>query len=648
MKLGSKIILGFIATCAVFVLLSALIIISLSSVRQGAAELEQTVMPNYAAASSVQYSVVIEGLFTLDYNYSSNPESWDTARLFRGKIKPILASLKSGQTQKFIAQNPEVAGLIKGLEANYQAFEALTAGLPENLKQIDLPRAAVAAGYDEFVKVCREFYADQNKLHLEELRGGADLRQAERRSGRMADITTLKNEAEELIIYTLRGLLYRDLSYFDKALASADQVSARIGKMESESGADNSRQHLSKLKNLVSGARSNLTALKAASDVNLSSTRQLAEIRDATLLSASQLGQAMYDITSKVTGQTSRAVSRVVWTLAVGLAAALAVSMLMAMLISRSITKPINTVVSQLTDGAQEVDNASEQLTTASDTLAKGATENAASLEETSAALEELSSMTRRNSDNAAEANALMNEEAKAVQVADQSMQGVIAAMEEISVSGHEISKIVKTIDEIAFQTNLLALNAAVEAARAGAAGSGFAVVADEVRNLATRSADAAQNTVKLIAHTISNINSGSELVNSTAENFKIVESQSAKIADILAGVAEASQRQSQGIGQISIAMNEMDKVTQSNAASAEESAGAAGQLSNQAGNLIEAVNKLTVLFYGVHHGNGLNGYVPGGRCRKAELPARANGHGPAQSLKIQSQSSIPDDNFDF
>jgi methyl-accepting chemotaxis protein len=211
------------------------------------------------------------------------------------------------------------------------------------------------------------------------------------------------------------------------------------------------------------------------------------------------------------------------------------------------------------------------EISMTSSSLAEGSGEQAAALEETSSSLEELTSMTRQNADNSNEANVLMGGVKNVVGEADKSMTELTVAMEEISTASDDTSKIVKTIEEIAFQTNLLALNAAVEAARAGESGAGFAVVADEVRNLAMRSADAAKNTSVLIEDTVKKVKEGSDLVVRTNENFNEVSVTVGKVAELIGEVSAASQEQSQGINQINIAVAEMDKVTQQNAAAAEE-----------------------------------------------------------------------------
>ena len=226
-----------------------------------------------------------------------------------------------------------------------------------------------------------------------------------------------------------------------------------------------------------------------------------------------------------------------------------------------------------LATDSKDLEKISDDFSITSAKLFDGVSSNASDLQKTGSALEELSALTKLNAKNAKEANILMGQAVGFVGQARESMQKVNQAMNEIAVSGGEIGKIIKVIDGIAFQTNLLALNAAVEAARAGEAGSGFAVVADEVRNLALRSAEAARSTGYLISSTINNINSGSELVNSTSESIETLDSHSKQVALLVESVAQSSNEQSIGISQINQAVTHLDRVTQSNSTAAEHSA---------------------------------------------------------------------------
>ncbi len=248
-----------------------------------------------------------------------------------------------------------------------------------------------------------------------------------------------------------------------------------------------------------------------------------------------------------------------------------------------AITSPIHSVVTGLSDGAEQVAEASAQVASASQHLADGTSGQASSLEETSSSLEELSSMTKQNADNANQAKSMMAEVQQIVEKVNHHMEQMAQAIHEITRSSEETGKIIKTIDEIAFQTNLLALNAAVEAARAGEAGAGFAVVADEVRNLAMRSAEAARNTSDLIENTIKAVRNGNELTQLTQEAFRENMTISGKIGQLIDEIATASQEQSHGIGQINTAVAQMDKTVQQAAASAEESASAAEEMNAQA-----------------------------------------------------------------
>jgi methyl-accepting chemotaxis protein len=306
-----------------------------------------------------------------------------------------------------------------------------------------------------------------------------------------------------------------------------------------------------------------------------------------------------------------------------------------------SITRPINQVVSGLSDGAEQVSAAASQVASSSQALAEGSSEQAASLEETSSSLEEMSSMTKQNADNANQARALMDEVGKYQAHTNEELGHLVEAIGEVVRSSEETNKIIKTIDEIAFQTNLLALNAAVEAARAGEAGAGFAVVAEEVRNLAMRSADAAKNTSTLIENTIKAIERGNESTQQTQGAFQEQMGVARKIKELINEIAAASSEQAHGISQVNIAVAEMDKVTQQTAANAEESASAAEEMNAQAEQMKAFVGDLVQIV------GGSSDTAVAGRSRSTSVPMLSGREGRSSAkksllptLKTSSKSS--------
>jgi methyl-accepting chemotaxis protein len=265
----------------------------------------------------------------------------------------------------------------------------------------------------------------------------------------------------------------------------------------------------------------------------------------------------------------------------------------------RAICGPIDRAVKSMIAGAEQVSGASGQVSSSSQALAEGASEQAAAIEETSASMEEMAAMTRQNSDNAGQADSLMRASLTIIKEADDSMAEMGRSMGEIAEASAATSKIIKTIDEIAFQTNLLALNAAVEAARAGEAGAGFAVVAEEVRNLAMRSTEAAKNTAELIEGTVTKVTRGKAIVDQATQAFQGVAESSSKVAGLIGEIATASREQAQGFGQINQAITQMDSVTQQNSATAEESAAAAAELNGQSAAMMAIVKEMQTLVNG-------------------------------------------------
>ena len=248
-------------------------------------------------------------------------------------------------------------------------------------------------------------------------------------------------------------------------------------------------------------------------------------------------------------------------------------------------------VVGQVRQSSESIATGSAQIATGNADLSQRTEEQASNLQQTAASMEELTSTVKQNSDTARQANQLATSASAAATQGGVVVGQVVSTMEAIAASSRKISDIIGVIDGIAFQTNILALNAAVEAARAGEQGRGFAVVASEVRSLAQRSANAAKQIKSLISESVEKVETGSKLVGDAGKSMQDIVSQVKRVNDLIAEISAASVEQTQGIGQVGDAVNQLDQVTQQNAALVEESAAAADSLSQQAAKLAELVS---------------------------------------------------------
>lgn len=260
----------------------------------------------------------------------------------------------------------------------------------------------------------------------------------------------------------------------------------------------------------------------------------------------------------------------------------------------RDINKKLNDTLSQISIAGDQVSSGSEQVSAGAQSLAQGATEQAASVEELAATIQNINAHIGATSQDCQKGRQLVDETAEYIGAANEKMQNLTAAMQEINDASTEIGKIIQTIEDIAFQTNILALNAAVEAARVGEAGKGFAVVADEVRNLAGKSADAAHDTTVLIERAVAAVENGNNITNETAQAVSEVEARSGGVSDIVNKIAAASLEQSDMVKQVNIGVEQISNVVQTNSATAEESAAASQELSAQAQTLQKLVSRFT------------------------------------------------------
>jgi methyl-accepting chemotaxis protein len=327
--------------------------------------------------------------------------------------------------------------------------------------------------------------------------------------------------------------------------------------------------------------------------------REARETATAYIVKVGELSDRLVELEHRAM-QESQAVAQTTYQRSLALQATIAVAGLLAAMFVvwsvRSVSRALSGTSSQLAASARQVTGAAGQVSRSAQVLSRDATQQAASLEEASASMEEMASMTRKNAENTQQAASVMAETERQVQGARAALGDMVASMTAIKESSDKVARIIKTIDEIAFQTNILALNAAVEAARAGEAGMGFAVVADEVRALAQRSAQAAKDTAGLIEESISRANQGQDKVGQVSSAIESITTSAVRVRGLIDEVSVASGQQSQGIEQVSQAVTQMEKITQTTAATAEECAAASEELTAQAHASMDTVEELSAL----------------------------------------------------
>jgi methyl-accepting chemotaxis protein len=255
----------------------------------------------------------------------------------------------------------------------------------------------------------------------------------------------------------------------------------------------------------------------------------------------------------------------------------------------------LSQLVGQVRDASETIHATSTEVASGNSDLSARTEQAASSLQQTASSMEQLTSIVRHSAEAASQANGMASAACGVAQRGGEVVAQVVTTMDEINAASRRIADIISVIDGIAFQTNILALNAAVEAARAGEQGRGFAVVAGEVRSLAGRSAEAAREIKTLIGASVDKVDNGARLVGEAGSTMNEIVASVQRVTDIMGEISQAATEQSQGIGQVNSAVNDLDRMTQQNAALVEESAAAAEHLKAQANGLASVVETFRI-----------------------------------------------------
>ncbi len=649
--LGAKIGMGFTLLILIAIALGALAVVSMSSVSKIATTMQDKNVPAVMVANDVERTSLKTMYATRGYAFTEETQFLDAARTELKNVKENLVKateLAGKENIEWLKTN--------AAEATKQAteYEGLLEETVKTTAVLKEQKDASIVAADEYMKICADFLAGQ-KTKLE-----ADVKAAVSGAGATAAdaAATAAASGEEKILErvkkmalandvvdignwirtgTWQAIANRDPKLFAETEKKFEDVTKKLDELKSITKLQEDLDLIEQCRAAGDKYKGCMGAFLKAWTAREDLGKRRGETGEKVLAAAETTASTGMEQTATGASDAVVSLGRSSWTMIVGLGIGTVIGIVLALFITRSITGPLNRIIGGLTNGAEQVDSAANQVAQSSQSMAEGASEQASSLEETSASLEEMASMTRQNADNAQQANGMANDAQTAAGRGREAMKQMAQAINDIKKSSDETAKIIKTIDEIAFQTNLLALNAAVEAARAGDAGKGFAVVAEEVRNLAQRSAEAAKNTSALIEGAQKNADNGVASSTQVGQILDEIAQSAQKVAALVAEVATATNEQSKGIDQVNLAVSEMDKVTQANAANSEEAASASEELSAQSRELNEMVATLMALVGGA---GAVNTNRSAKRAPASSAPMNRRAAAPQQHRQLGHISS--------
>jgi len=591
LTLGKQITCGFVLILLITVALGCLASFKMQTVSVSAHKLSDQYAPEVEICSRLQVATLDTMHAIRSFGYSGDKKYFAEAEAGMGQIEADIKEAKSlvGQYPSLVKLKEEIADFDRA----YAEFSRLVRETKTKSDALEKTRTELNSIAASFVELMDAYQANEQNLMRADITAGANAEKLEDRTLKLELSAYARTKMNQIRIAVWKFQANRDVTLLEELPAYFVEIQNCLSQIAMVTTLEQQQQ---KIKAMQTASESYKTGV----DQLTSDWKALDESGANCSRSGVNLAQNAAEIISvgmkntlAVATSSSQSLDKSTYVNLVGLLVAVLLGAILAFFTVRGITRLVKDIAQRLAVGADQTAAASGQISSASQSLAEGASEQAANLEETSASLEEINSMVKRNAEAADKAKVLASETRLAAEAGTVDMAEMKIAMNDIKSSSDDIGKIIKTIDEIAFQTNILALNAAVEAARAGEAGMGFAVVAVEVRNLAQRSAQSAHETSAKIGAAIAKSERGVQISAKVATNFNEITVKTRQVDQYVGEIATASKEQANGVDQVNIAVTQMDKVTQSNAANAEETASAAEELNAQAKSVQDAVIEL-------------------------------------------------------